>query len=323
MEETMKAVARFLLLMGVLGAPSFAVAQNYPTKPVTVVIPFTPAGSNDTIGRYLADGLSKIWKQSVVVENRPGAGSAIGSAFVSKAKPDGHTLLFVSGTFTTNAATQTNLPFDPQKDLQPVGMGAIGQLVIVTGTRVPMPTLADVVKQAKAQKIFYGTTGVGSITQFAAELLNDVAGTKMEPVHYKGGTDALIDMAGGRLDLYVGSVTQVLPSVANKTAKPVAIASKTRASALPDVPTVAEAGFPGAETDLWWGVFTSSGTPPEVVAKINEGVNTVMNTPEAAKFLETHGAIPMKMSVEEFKSHVSSELEKWKSLAKKHNITAN
>lgn len=311
------------LLVGALLAPSIAHAEDYPSKPVTIVIPFTPAGSNDTIGRYLADGLGKLWKQTVVVENRPGAGSAIGAAHVAKARPDGYTLLFVSSTFTTNAATQKSLPFDPVKDLQPVGMGAIGQMVIVTGSRVPMPTLADLVKQAKSQKIFYGTTGVGSSTQFAAELFSDVAGIKMQPVHYKGGTDALVDMAGGRLDVYVGTVTQVLSSVANKTATPIAIVSKSRSKALPNVPTVAEAGAPGAETDLWWGVFVASKTPKDVVAKINNGINAVMTTPESTEFLAKHGAIPEKMSVDEFSKLVSSELARWKGLAKAHNIVAN
>ena len=311
------------LLVGALLAPSIASAQEFPSKPVTIVIPFTPAGSNDTIGRYLADGLGKLWKQTVVVENRPGAGSAIGAAHVAKARPDGYTLLFVSSTFTTNAATQKSLPFDPVKDLQPVGMGAIGQMVIVTGSRVPMPTLADLVKQAKSQKIFYGTTGVGSSTQFAAELFSDVAGIKMQPVHYKGGTDALVDMAGGRLDVYVGTVTQVLSSVSNNTAKPVAIVSKSRSKALPDVPTVAEAGTPGAETDLWWGVFVAAKTPKVVVAKINDGINAVMTTPESTEFLAKHGAIPEKMSVDEFSKLVTSELARWKNLAKAHNIVAN
>ncbi|MBS7701036.1 MULTISPECIES: tripartite tricarboxylate transporter substrate-binding protein [unclassified Chelatococcus] len=299
-----------------------ASAQDFPSKRVTIVIPFTPAGSNDTIGRYLADGLSKLWGTPVVVENRPGAGSAIGSAHVAQSKPDGYTLLFVSGTFTTNAATQANLPFDPVKDLKPVGMGALGQMVIVTGSRVPTSNLADLVKAAKTQKVFYGTTGVGSSTQFAGELLNDVAGIKMEPVHYKGGTDALVDMAGGRLDVYVGTVTQVLSSVTSNKAKPVAIASKTRSKALPDVPTVAEAGFAGAEADIWWGVFAPSGTPDAVVTKINQGINKVMASQEATEFLAKHGAMPAEMSVAEFSDHVTKELAKWRELAVKHNIKA-
>lgn len=319
----MKRIFGILLCVGAACLPGLASAQNFPTKRVTVVIPFTPAGSNDTIGRYLADGLSKLWSTPVVVENRPGAGSAIGSAHVAQSRPDGYTLLFVSGTFTTNAATQTNLPFDPVKDLKPVGMGALGQMVIVTGSRVPVGNLTELTKAAKAQKIFYGTTGVGSSTQFAGELLNDVADIKMEAVHYKGGTDALVDMAGGRLDVYVGTVTQVLSSVASDKAKPLAIASKTRSKALPDVPTVAEAGFAGAEADIWWGVFAPSGTPDAIVTKINQGINTVMGSAEATEFLAKHGAMPTAMSVAEFSDHVTKELAKWRELATKHNIKAD
>lgn len=295
-------------------------AQDYPSRPVTLVIPFTPAGSNDTIGRYLAEGLTKLWGQNVVVENKPGAGSAIGTNAVAKSRKDGLTLLFVSGTFTTNAATQSNLPFDPVKDLQPVGMGAIGQMLIVAGHRVPIKSPADLVREAKAQPIFYGTSGVGSSTQFAAELFADVAGIKMEPVHYKGGTDALLDVAGKRVDLYVGTVTQVISSVSAGHSVPVVVQSKVRSKVFPDVPTVSEAGFPGAEADIWWGVFAPSGTPDAIVAKINAGINAVMGTPEAAKFLETNGAVFMPMSVGEFSTHVTTELAKWKRLAEEHNI---
>ncbi|MBS7706903.1 Bug family tripartite tricarboxylate transporter substrate binding protein [Chelatococcus asaccharovorans] len=319
----MNRILGILLCVGAACLSGLASAQDFPTKRVTIVIPFTPAGSNDTIGRYLADGLAKLWSTPVVVENKPGAGSAIGSAHVAQSRPDGYTLLFVSGTFTTNAATQSNLPFDPVKDLKPVGMGALGQMVIVTGSRVPVNNLADLAKAAKTQKIFYGTTGVGSSTQFAGELLNDVAGIKMEPVHYKGGTDALVDMAGGRLDVYVGTVTQVLSSVASNKAKPIAIASKTRSKAMPDVPTVAEAGFAGAEADIWWGVFAPSGTPDAVVTKINQGINTVMGSPEATEFLAKHGAMPAAMSVAAFGDHVTKELAKWRELAVKHNIKAD
>jgi tripartite-type tricarboxylate transporter receptor subunit TctC len=249
-----------------------ASSQEFPTKRMTVVIPFTTGGSNDTIGRYVADGLSKLWNKPVVVENRPGAGSAIGSAHVAQSPKDGHTLLFVSSTFTTNAATQKNLPFDPVKDLQPVAMGALTQMVVVAGSRIPANSLREVIDAAKTQKVFYGTTGVGSSTQFAAELLNDIAGVKTEPVHYKGGTDALVDMVGGRIDLYVGTATQVLSNVKNNQVKALAVMSAKRSDALPDVPTIAQAGFPGAEMDNWWGIFVAAGTPAPIVEKLNAGI---------------------------------------------------
>lgn len=311
-----------LLAAAVLASamPLAASAQSYPSDTVSVVIPFTPGGSNDTVGRYLADGLAAHWGKTVVVENKPGAGSAIGSAYVARAKPDGHTLLFVSGTYTTNAATQTNLPFDPVNDLVPVGMGALGQFVVVVGDRVKATNLAEFIEEAKSRKVFYGTTGVGSSTHFGAALLSDVAGVAMEPVHYPGGTDALLDIAGGRLDMYVGSVPQVLSSVEAGTARPLVVISETRAVALPDVPTVVEDGLPDAVMDIWWGVFTTAGTPPEVVEEINSAINAVMGTPEAAAFLDKQGAAARPMSVQEYTDFVHSEIAKWTELAETHHI---
>lgn len=301
-------------------APAAVSAQDYPSDTVSVVIPFTAGGSNDTVGRYLADGLAAHWDATVVVENIPGAGSAIGSARVAQSAPDGHTLLFVSGTYTTNAATQPNLPFDPIEDLVPVGMGALGQFVVVVGDRIEAETLDDFIEAAKAETVFYGTTGVGSSTHFGAALLSDVTGIDMEPVHYPGGTDALLDIAGGRLDMYVGSVPQVLSSVEAGTARPLVVISETRAAALPDVPTVVEAGYPDAVMDIWWGVFTTAGTPPEVVEEINSAINAVMSTPEAEAFLEQQGAAPSPMSVEEYTDFVHSEIAKWTALAEAHDI---
>ena len=303
-----------------LAAPLAVSAQDYPSDTVRVVIPFTAGGSNDSIGRYLADALGGHWDADVIVENRPGAGSAIGSAYVAQAEPDGHTLLFVSGTITTNAATQPNLPFDPVNDLQPVGMGALGQFVVVVGDRVEAKTLGELIETAKAQKVFYGTTGVGSSTHFAAALLSDVAGIEMEPVHYPGGTDALLDIAGGRLDMYVGSVPQVLSTVQAGSARAIAVTSETRAAALPDVPTVVEEGLPDAVFDIWWGVFTTAGTPQEVVEEINTAINAAMSTPEAATFLEEMGAAPKPMSVAEFAELVHAEIARWRELAAEHGI---
>jgi tripartite-type tricarboxylate transporter receptor subunit TctC len=318
----MKTVFRNISLASLVLCASPVFAQQYPNKPVTMIIPFSTGASNDIFGRYLADGLSKLWKQSVVVENRAGAGGAIGSSLVAKSKPDGYTIMFSSSSYTINSAVQKTLPFDPLKDLKPVAMAMRGQMIAVTGTRTPLPNLAEVVKQAKTQKIFYGANGASSTT-FAAELFASVAGVKLEGVNYKGGTESMIDLIGGRLDIYFGTVTTVLPSVLNNTVKAVAVVSPTRSAALPDVPTVAEAGFPGAETDIWWGVFVANGTPADILAKINEGVNAVVGTPEAKAFLEKQAALPAKSTIDDFSKTVATELAKWKELAEQHNITAD
>ena len=285
----MKAFGKILLQAALL-MPVAVQAQEFPTKPVTIVVAYAPGSSSDVFGRFLADALSKLWKQPVVVENRAGAGGSIGTAHVAKSRPDGHTFLISSNTYTTNAAAQRNLPFDPVKDLQPISMVARGQMGVVTGSRVPMPTLADIVKQGKTQKLFYGTNGPGSSPTFATELLAERLGVKLEMVNYKGAVDALVDMAGGRLDVYVGAVTTLMPAISNKTATPVAVQSDVRSKALPNVPTVAEAGFPGAEFDLWWGVFTAAGIPPAIAAKINEGIRTVTSTPEGVAFMSKNDA---------------------------------
>ncbi|MFC7706312.1 Bug family tripartite tricarboxylate transporter substrate binding protein [Plastorhodobacter daqingensis] len=318
----MKATYKLALATIALAVPGAVSAQNFPSDTVHVVIPFTPGGSNDTIGRYLADGLSRHWENPVIVENRPGAGSSIGAAYVARSEPDGHTLLFVSGTYTTNAVTQPDLPFDPVEDLQPVGMGALGQFVVVTGNHMEVDTIEELFEKARNETVFYGTTGVGSSTHFAAALLSSVADVEMEPVHYPGGTDALLDIAGGRLGLYVGSVPQVLSTVEAGNAKPLVVTSANRSQALPDVPTIVEEGYEDAVFDIWWGVFAPGGTPDEIIEEINGAINEVMGSPEAAAFLEQQGAAPSPMSVEEFTNRVHSEVAMWRELAEQHNIQA-
>lgn len=308
------------LLATALALPGAAIAQSFPERQMTVVIPFSPGGSNDVLGRYLAEQLGEVWGQTVLVDNRPGAGAMVGASYVARAPADGHTILFVSGTLTTTAATRRNLPVDPMTDLQPVGMGAIGQMAIVTGSRVPMETVEDVLREARAQTLFYGTTGVGSITHFGAELFSSVAGIEMEPVHYGGGTEALVDLAGGRVDVYVGTVTQVLSSIQSGMSTPVAVISASRSPALPDVPTIAEAGVPGAEADVWWGVFTAAGTPPEVVDTLNAAINEVMSRPESAEFLARFGAQPSPMTVSEFEDWVRGEFDNWSRLAELNDM---
>ena len=238
-----------------------------------------------------------------------------------KSRPDGYTLMFSSSSYTINSAVQATLPFDPIKDLKPVALSMRGQMIMVTGSRVPLPTVADVIKQAKAQKLFYGGNGASSTT-FAAELFNSVTGVKLELVNYKGGPDALVDLIGGRIDAYFGTVTTVLPHLANKTVTAVAVTSKTRSKLLPDVPTISEAGYPAAETDIWWGVFAPAGTPPDILAKIHADVTAVVNTPEAVAFLDKQAAIPGNTSMEDFSAAVASELAQWKQLAKENNIVA-
>ena len=195
--------------------------------------------------------------------------------------------------------------------------------MIVTGSRVPMLTPGSLIERARSRTIFFGTAGVGTTSHLAAELLNHTAGIKMTAVHYRGATNAMIDMAGGRLDVYVGAVASLMSSIAGKTATPIAIVGRRRDPALPGVPTMAEAGFPGADADVWWGVFAPSGTPTTVVARINEGINTVMETPQSKTLLARNGAAPGRMSVEAFERLVAADFQKWSGLARARGISIN
>ncbi|GGE45525.1 hypothetical protein GCM10007276_23430 [Agaricicola taiwanensis] len=317
----MKMVQACIFAMAALvGHP--ALAQDYPTKGITVVVPFTPGGSNDIVGRYLADGLAKLWGKPAIVENKPGAGSAIGSAYVSQAPADGHTILFVSSGYTTNAATQAGLPFDPVKDLQPVAMAAKGEIVMVAGSRVKASNLRDFLAEAKTREMFYATAGVGSATHFAAESFNSAAGLTMTPVHYKGGSEAVIDLIGGRADVYFGTVTQVRPSLSGDQLKAIAMMGPEKSELLPEVETVAEAGLEDAATAFWWGVFVPAATPPAVVEKLNAGINEIMGGSETEAFLAKQGAAAAPMSSAEFTSFVHDELAKWKRLAQERGIAA-
>jgi tripartite-type tricarboxylate transporter receptor subunit TctC len=316
--DTLTGIAKATLLAAALLASPLAAAQDYPTRQVTLVVPFSPGGANDTVGRFLAERLAKLWKQPVVVENRPGAGSAIGTAHVTKSKPDGYTLLFVSGSLTTNAAIQKSLPFDPLKDLQPIAMAAIGDLIVLTGTRTPMASLKDMQAGAKSKTLFYGTPGVGTLAHMGAELLNDVQGIQMKPVHYPGGTEAITDMGGGRIDVYACAVNDAKKGVG----KPIAVMSEKRSASFPDIPTTVELGYPEAVANIWLGVFGPAKLPKDVSDKINHDIVEVMKSPDAAKFLDAQGSTPSEMSVDDFTTYVANELKKWSDLAQKHGIAA-
>ncbi len=317
----MKLLIKILLLVAAL-VPCLSSAQDWPTRPVTIVIPFPPGGSNDTIGRFLADRLGKLWKQTVIVENKPGGGSAIGSNYVAKSPPDGYRMVLVSSSYTTNAATRTDLPFDPIKDLKPVSMIARGQVAVLTGNRVPMATLADLARESKSKTIFYGTAGVGSTQHFYAELLNDAMGIKMTGVPYKGGQEALLDLTAGRIDVVVGSLGGLLGTAATGKGKIVGVLGKTRAAVAPNVPTATESGFKDAVADNYWAMFVPTATPDAIANKIHEGIKVVTHTAEGSQFLAKMDGEPTEVSQAEVTSFVKKEIDYWTKLAKKLNISA-
>jgi tripartite-type tricarboxylate transporter receptor subunit TctC len=313
-----KTFLKLLLLCAAL-APMTGRAQTYPERSVTIVIPFSPGGSNDTVGRFLADGLSKLWKQNVITENKSGGGSLIGTNYVANSPPDGYRMLFVSGSFTTNAATRTE-GFDP-KSLRTAGMVATGHIAVVTGPRVPMASLADLAREAKKQTLFFATSGVGSSQHFNGELIKEALGIDMTAVPYRGGSEGLHDMAAGRVDVVVGTLGGLMQYIETGKAKPIAVLSKTRARTLPNVQTTGEAGYPSATIDNYFTVMLPAKTPDAIVTKVHQGIKTVMHSPEGRQFLAKLDSEPSSLSPDEAAAYIAKEIEHWTRLSKKMNLT--
>jgi tripartite-type tricarboxylate transporter receptor subunit TctC len=310
-------------LAGVLGlgvlASTAAISGDafaqYPSEPVTIVVPYGPGGGNDTTARFLAEQLSRNWGQPVVVENRPGAGTALGANYVAKSDPDGYTLLFVSVTFTTMAAVQTELPFDPSSDLQAVAKVGAVPLGMASNRDSSLSSVKQLVDEAGKRQLTYSTAGPGGINQFASELLNQVAGIESEPVHYNSGNEAITALMGGHVDFYFGSLLQMQPFIEDQRVNGLMVTSSEHSESVPNVPTTAEAGVPGAEVELWWGVFAPGETPKEIVDAINQGIRRVQSTPEMQEFMANGGARVTPISPQEFTDFVQNELRKWRGVA--------
>lgn len=316
----MKYLRRALAAAAVLF--STAAHAEFPDKPVTLVVPFAAGGSNDILARYIGDSLSKAWGQSVVISNMPGAGAAIGSAHVSQAAPDGYTLLIASVTFTMNPAVQPNLPFDPKTDFQPVAMLGKVPLVLVVGKSVEANTIQEFITIAKERELAYATSGLGSVNQFGAELFSQSAGIEMEPVHYKGGSEAMTDVIGGHVDLFFSSMTQALPLIRGGQMRGLVITGAERSEAVPDIPTTDEAGIAGVDVEQWWSILAPAGTPADIVDKLNADINAVLSTQETKDFLAKDAGRPTPMSVQELTDLINTELDKWSEIAKKAGIKA-
>lgn len=316
--------AAIALTAAMLGASSFAspAFAEFPTGPVTLIVPFAPGGSNDIVARQLGQQLSTVWGQPVVIENRPGAGATLGAAYTAEQDPDGYTIMIASVTFTMNPAVQTGIPFDSSADFTPIAM--IGQVPLVLGARpdTTAETPEEYIEylQENAGTLSYGATGVGSIQHFAGELFNLAAGTDVQVIQYPGGGPAMTDVMGGHIEFSLGSMTQMKPQVDEGNIRAVAVTSLERSPAMPDVPTLAESGLDGFEVIQWWGILGPQGMDEDVVAAINEAVNEVIETETFAEFLATDGGTPWAMSPEEFSTYMDENFARWEEVAESANI---
>jgi tripartite-type tricarboxylate transporter receptor subunit TctC len=302
--------------------PGAANAQaGWPSRPITIIVPFAAAGSNDVIARAIANELSQSLKQPVIVENRPGAGSMLGAGLVAKAPADGYTLMLSSSSVTIGIALKTGLSFDGRKDFTPIALAASGPLMVVASNRLAARTPQEFVTLARANpgKLTYGSSGIGSTPHMGMELLNHAANIQLLHVPYKGGAPVLNDIMGGQLDLYFGSFPQVLPLVRAGKIKAIGVTSSQRSPLVPDIPPMADA-IPNFSSDLWWGVFGPGNMPPNIVTLLNEEINKALRSPAIRKFAETEGVVTGNLTADQFGKVYQEEIQEWEALGKKLNI---
>jgi len=300
-----------------------ALAQEFPSEPVTIVVPFAPGGSNDIVARQLGQQLSQLWGQPVVIDNRPGGGATIGSAHLAEQDPDGYSVMIASVTFTMNAAVRDDLPFDPREDFTPIAL--VGQVPLVVGARPDIPvedveSFFEYIRGSDA--LSYGATGMGSIQHFAGELLNQAVGAQVQVVQYTGGGPAMTDVMGGFIEYSIGSMTQMMPQVEAGNIRPIAVTSLDRSPAAPDIPTLAESGLEGFEVIQWWAILGPDGMDEAVVEALNSSINEVLATEEFAEFLANDGGTPRAMTPQETADFMAENYDRWAEVAEQANIVA-
>jgi len=318
----MTRTAAFLAAALVLASPA-AHAQTYPSRQITLIIPFAVGGSNDIVGRVIAKKLAEVWGQPVVVENRSGAGGVIGSSAVAAAPPDGYTLLLVSSTFTINPAIKKSMPFDTIKDFTPVAFIARSPLLLTASNKLPVKSAAELLALARSKpnQITYASAGPGSINQISAELIALSAGVKFLHVPYRGGAPALNDLLGGQVDIYVSSLPQVLQLAQSGQARALAVTSSKRTALLPDVPTLDESGIAGFDLWSWWGIVGPAGVPADVVNALNSEIGKILTSPDLSTILSNEGAEAETMTPRQFGDLMRLETERWIKVAHEANIS--
>jgi tripartite-type tricarboxylate transporter receptor subunit TctC len=300
-----------------------ALAQGYPSKAVRVIVPFTPGGVTDTIARTHAAKLAELWGQSVVVENRPGAGGSLGAAVVARAPADGYQLLVHSSGYAINAAANPKLPYDYRKDFVDIAPLGSQPMVLVVSPSWNLKTVEDLVKLARARPgdVAYGSAGIGSGAHFNGEKFRMAAGVELLHVPYKGGADAINDTMAGRLTFTFNTVTLALPYIRDGRLAAIGVSSRNRSGLLPDAPPIAQT-IPGFEFTFWNGLWAPAGTPAAVVERINRDLMRVMDMPDVLERFARLGAEPMRMTSAEFALFVRSEIEDAARIAQAAGIKA-
>ena len=314
-----------MLSIVALLASTTAIAQHagYPTKPIRIVVAYTPAGATDILARTIGQKLTEAWAQAVIIDNRPGANGNIGTEYAAKATPDGYTLLMVTaGTHGINPGLYRKLGFDAVKDFAPVSLVAMVPNVFVVNNGVPSKDLKEFIAYAKANqgKLNYGSPGNGSTAHLSMELFKSMTGIQMVHVPYKGSAGVLADLIGGQIVVTMDNMPPYVPQVKAGKIRALAVSPARRSPALPDVPTVAEAGVPGYDSGAWFGLVAPANTPKDLVAKLSRETARILKLPDVSARLADLGAEAVGSTPEQFSAHIKAEIAKWAKVIRDANV---
>jgi tripartite-type tricarboxylate transporter receptor subunit TctC len=309
----------------VVAAPGWAQQPSWPVKPLRMVVPFAPGGSNDVFARAIADRLPVALGQPVIVDNRPGAGSATGTAYAVRSAPDGHTLLVVSSTLTTLAAVQPNLPYSVPSDLAPIGLIARSAMGLFVHPALPVKSVKDLVQLARARpgELTYATAGIGGINQFATEMFQSIARVKLTHVPYKGNAPALADVMGGHVQMMISSLPPALQHMRSGRLRLLAVTSAERSQFATGFPTMDEAGVPGYAAELWWGLAAPARTPDPVIRRLSQELQRILGEKDLRQRFLDEAAIPSPGSPESFGDLIARDLAIWRKVAAAGGIRAD
>ncbi len=315
----------FLVLCGALFATQTMGQTAYPSQPIRLIVSFAAGGPTDIFARLVASKLEKELGQPIIVENKPGGGSNIGSEFVAKAKPDGYTLLVGTVANATNMGIYKNLGYDTARDFAPITQIMSSPSVLVVNNNLPVRSLSELIAYAKARpgKLSYASSGAGGMQHHAGELLKLRTGIDVIHIPYKGAAPALTDVIGGTVDFGFKTASGVMPAILSGKVRPLAVAGSNRLAQLPDVPTMAEAGMPDLEADSWNGLFAPAGTPPAIINRLADATIAILKTPEIKERFAAISATPIGSTPEEFSKYVKAEIAKWGMVAKQANVQVN
>lgn len=307
----------------VLLASSFAAtAQTYPAKPIRVIVGQAPGGATDIVSRALAQKLTDQMGQSVVIDNRSGAAGSIGSAIAASANPDGYTALIISSTYTINPSLYQKLPFDPVRDLKPVTQIASSPFLLLVHPSLPVKTTRELIALAKTRNLTFGSGGIGSSGHLAAELLASMAGITLTHVPYKGAGPALIDTLAGQVNMLLSSIVSGMPYAKSGRLRALAITTKSRSNAMPDLPTVAESALPGYEFSSWYGLMVPARTPQPIVMRLHAETVKALKAPDLQQKLASEGCEPVGGTPAELEAYIKTEMARWAKIVKASGMHA-